>query len=125
MVCGVVSTEDIYTIEGNTMAVNSVHRSEPLLRLTLKVRRVGKYYQAYCPELDVAAYGAKKDEARQELYKTATAVSSFLIAAAPDGSEVFDRELRYARVLERHEGTPQELFRDKGNGIKSCRPHDC
>jgi hypothetical protein len=91
-------------------------RRKPLRRLTLRVRRVGRYYEAYCPELDVAAYGTKRDEARQELYKTAAAVSSFLIATAPGRSKMFDKELHYARILEQHRGAPEELFRDRASG---------
>jgi len=100
------------------MPVNTMSTREQVLRLTLKIRKVGNYYEAYCPELDVAAYGTQKNEARKELYNTATAVSSFLIATAPDGSEAFDRELQYAKLLEQYRGKLQKLFKDRRNGIK-------
>ena len=101
------------------MPVNTMSTIEPELHLALRIRKVGKYYEAYCPELDVAGYGAQKNEAKEELYKTAVAVSSFLIATASDNSEAFDRELQYAKLLEQYRGRPQELFKDGGNGVKS------
>ena len=104
------------------MAVNTISTMKPVLHLTMKIRKIGNYYEAYCPELDVAAYGTQKNAAREELYKTARAVSSFLIATAPDGSEVFDRELQYAQLLEQYQGTLQELFKEGRNGTKSYGP---
>lgn len=101
------------------MPVNTMSTKEPELHLMLRIRKVGKYYEAYCPELDVAGYGAQKNEAKEELYKTLAAVSSFLIATASDNSEAFDRELQYAKLLERYRGRLQELFKDGRNGIKS------
>lgn len=85
--------------------------------LTLKTKKVGKYYEAYCPELDVAGYGVQKNEARKELYKTAAAISSFLIATAPDNLEAFDRELQCAKLVERCKDRLPELFGDGRSGI--------